>query len=101
MLSERDRRELAAIERRLEHDDPVLAQRMAKQPAKPRRGPLLWWPVLSMLVLCAGLLGQDSLLILLALAGFVVAGVLAALRLCECRGDDDPGHGGWWPRCTL
>jgi hypothetical protein len=102
MLSERDRKQLADIERRLEHDDPGLAQRMSQQSPKGRRWRLLWCLVLSLLLLYAGIVGQDSFLILLALSGFLLAGILAALRFGESRDDDDPGSdGGGWPRCTL
>ena len=105
MLSERDRKELADIERRLEHDDPGLTQRMSQQSPQVRRWRELWCLVLSLLLLCAGLLGQDGFLILLAFAGFLLAGLLAALRFGESRDDDDPGPdgggGGGWPRCTL
>ena len=103
VLSERERKELADIERRLERDDPGLARCLAQQPTK-RGG---WWVLCclvgSVLVLCAGLFVQDSRLILLSLTGFLLAGILAALRLDGFRdGDHPPGPDGvGWPRWTL
>ncbi len=93
MLNERDRRELAAIERQLRSEDPVLDRTLSGQQRPPRRWVHHVWSVgAALLTICAGAVGGEGFLVAIGIVLMFVAILLAFLELDEDEPHDGLGH---------
>jgi hypothetical protein len=95
MLSERDRRELADIEATLSRDDPVLDRTMSGGHEKAPVRRWLWYAgfSLSLLMVVAGALAEDRLIILAGVVGMVVAFVRWLVHCTGSVAEEDTGAG--------